>query len=312
MRKLVWIGCLAILCLQFAEARADDTQPKKSPALTGSLQADVVYATLPSGEPWRMQSVEATPRSVPIALGLSAAVPGLGQAYNKNWIRAGIYFALDAASIFGYFKWRGEGNDGIDFYEDYANQNWSPIKYAEWLNGYSGYGGPPIDVSDPTLNAINFDNPGQWTPAERNLVQGLIDTITAAERQSIHIETGAAFSHVLPDFGAQQYYELIGKYFQYAPGWDDYTAEPDEDPEDPSVMAKDAQFYYYSGIHADANTLLRRSSRLSALLLLNHVISAFDAALSARLHNVRLKSGITMEAGVNREPTAWAGVEIRF
>lgn len=300
------------MLMQAGTVWADETDKHPQP-LTGSLQTDVVYGLMPMYVPgrWGAGQVQGAPRNVPMAMALSAAVPGLGQAYNKNWIRAGVYFAIDAAAVFGYFKWRGEGRDGIVVYEAFANENWNPVKYAEWLNGYSGYAGPPIDVSNSALRALSFANPDQWSAAERMMVQDFISTIRAAERQSIHIETGAAFSHVLPDFGDQQYYELIGKYFQYAPGWDDYTADPDEDPEDLSVMARDAQFYFYSGIHADANTLLRRSSRLSALLLLNHVLSAFDAALSARLHNVRLQTQVTMDPTTG-SPTAWAGLQFQF
>jgi hypothetical protein len=30
-------------------------------------------------------------------------------------------------------------------------------------------------------------------------------------------------SHRLPPHGDQQYYEMIGKYHQYSPGWNDFT-----------------------------------------------------------------------------------------
>ncbi len=33
---------------------------------------------------------------------------------------------------------------------------------------------------------------------------------------------GSGFTHKLPPHGDQQYFELIGKYYQYNPGWNDF------------------------------------------------------------------------------------------
>ena len=52
------------------------------------------------------------------------------------------------------------------------------------------------------------------------------------------------------------------------------------------------RFLDYAEDHAHANTLLRRASRVSAVLVLNHVLAAFDAAIAARLHNHRIETNM--------------------
>jgi len=47
-------------------------------------------------------------------------------------------------------------------------------------------------------------------------------------------------------------------------------------------------FYSYARDHADAQDLLRRASRISTLLVFNHLLAGIDAAVSAKLFNDRL------------------------
>ena len=247
-------------------------------------------------------------RSVPKAFAMSAVIPGLGQVYNGSYWKAGIAVAVEATLIFAYVSWKGKGNDGTDEYQAYAHGNWSPNRYAEWLNAYSGYGGAQIPLS--SLTDEQFMHPEDWTAAQQGEATTFFNAIRAAERQSVYLSTGAGFSHVLPYFGEQQYYELIGKYFQFAPGWDDYTYEPDADPQD--VMASDAKFYYYAGIHADANDYLRKASWAGAFVFVNHFAAAVEAAVSAKLHNMSLRPRTAMQVGPTGELLTTAGLVVDF
>ncbi|MCY4234058.1 MAG: hypothetical protein OXE59_10030 [Bacteroidetes bacterium] len=257
-------------------------------------------------------------RSVPLALGMSALVPGSGQIYNRDWIKAAVALAGEATILFLYQSWHSRGIDGRDAYQLQAHTYWSPIRYAYWLNDYMTYLNQlpdgrtlnlsPIELSEFVLS-INLQQPDTWIQSEQIAIRGLFDEIRRVERQVYHGSTGAAFSHVLPFFGEQQYYELIGKYFQYAPGWDDYVAlvregritwvdqsgefipsiEPEAGEGDGRKENVSPRFYQYASDHADANGYLRRASRVTTLLLVNHVIAAVDAAIFARLHNQRIK-----------------------
>jgi hypothetical protein len=302
-----FVFAVAVVALAFGRVAADDGPDGK---LTRP-RTDVLYmASGFNGTDPSMRIAEAGSgeRSIVKAFAFSAVIPGLGQVYNQSWWKAGISVAAEAALITMYVGWKNKGNDGERGYKAYAHGNWSPIKYAEWLNAYGGYSGP--DIALPTMTETDFMHPDTWTAAQHAEVDAFFNNIRAAERQSSFLETGAGFSHVLPYFGEQQYYELIGKYFQFAPGWDDYSYEPNADPE--TVMPEDAQFYYYAGIHADANDYLRKSSWAGAFVIVNHFASAVEAAVSAKMHNMSLHPRTAVESGPFGEPIAKAGAVLRF
>ncbi len=297
-------SALAVLLVLLAvDAEAQPGAPLRpdraeAPALTGDVRLDLLAAPDEAGPLGSGAFGREGYRNPALAFGLSAAVPGAGQAYNGSWIRAAAAAGIEIGLWAGYVTWRGRGLDGRDAYQAFAHQSWSPVRYAEWLNAYPGYGGPGLDVS--MVAGIDFQNPSAWTDEERGRVLDFFEQIRAAERQSVYENadgsgTGATFSHVLEDFGEQQYYELIGKYFQYGPGWSDWCAGRDPDsPEcftidgfaDRDVFAgKTGLFFDYAEDHAEANTLLRRASRATSLVVLNHALAALDALLTARFHN---------------------------
>ena len=278
------------------------------------------------------QASEGVARSVPLAFGMSVVLPGLGQAYNRNWIRSAAAFAVEGGLLVAYFTWRDRGRDSESAYQAYAHRFWAPVRYASWLNDYAGW----LEAGDAemTLGAavisppsgIDFRRPDAWTDADRRLVQEFFNAMRAVEREVWHPETGAAFSHEIPYFGEQQYYELIGKYYQFAPGWVDYPVwkngenftdaiDPERTGANGSKPNVQGRFLDYAEDHAHANTLLRRASRVSAVLILNHVLAAFDAAIAARLHNNRIGTNMGVGYtgyGASRTPEISAAVTWRF
>jgi hypothetical protein len=302
-RTLFFLAAI-VIPMAHASAQSGDGQTLRL------ARTDVLYRS--SGFERESQSIilddAVHERSIPQAFAMSALIPGLGQVYNKSLWKAGIALVAEAALVTAYVAWKGKGNDGVDDYEAYAHEKWNPARYAQWLNAYSGYTGSDIPL--PDLTEEEFMHPEDWTATEKAQVDQLIDDIRDAERQSVYLSTGAGFSHVLPFFGEQQYYELIGKYFQYAPGWEDYEFDPDAQPED--VMPQDAQFYYYAGIHADANDYLRKSSWAGAFVIINHFAAAVEAAVSAKMHNMSLRPRTAMTAGAFGEPVATAGLTLDF
>jgi hypothetical protein len=89
-------------------------------------------------------------------------------------------------------------------------------------------------------------------------------------------------SHTLPDVKNQEYYEMIGKYEQFRAGWDDYGHwdwPPDSLP--PTSPHRET----YLNMRRDANDFFDTANRLVIFSMINHLVSAFDAALAARRHN---------------------------
>ena len=299
--------------------------PDSLPALTGDLQVDLRMA----GEtaPDRFFGREGR-RSPALAFAMSAALPGLGQAYNGSWVRAAVALGLEAGLWAGHFTWKAQGREGEEAFQAFAHQEWSPYRYADWLNAYPG-AGDEIDLTP--VEGIDFQRPEQWSGDEWARVLGFFQDIRATERITRYVNadgtgSGATFSHVLPDFGEQQYYELIGKYFQYGPGWSDWCADypnPEENPECFSIEGQEDRdefatktdlFFAYARDHAEANTLLRRASRAVSFVLANHVLAAVDAALTARLHNrgLELDAGVDLRPGADGAATPMASLRVQF
>ncbi len=78
-------------------------------------------------------------------------------------------------------------------------------------------------------------------------------------------------SHHLPDTKTDQYYEMIGKYEQFTGGWGDNLDKRE----------------VYLGMRRDSNDLLNKAKYAAMFSLGNHILSAFDAALTVKRHNRR-------------------------
>ncbi|NNE47004.1 MAG: hypothetical protein HKN37_10135 [Rhodothermales bacterium] len=319
---LTLLLCLGLAGQLNADALGQDIGVETQPP---QWTSDAVRMTFLHGSASVSESGTATGRrSVPLALGLSAVVPGLGQGYNRQWLKAGLSIAVEAALVLGYVKWKNDGLDGERAFQAQAHAEWSPTRYAEWLNDYVGFleinhGGvfTVQDILIPSPDQLDFTEPAGWTESELITVRRLFNEIRATESQMFHPETGATFSHVLPYFGEQQYYELIGKYFQFAPGWEDYpdwvvedeytdAIDPERSDGEGGKVSVSPKFYSYARDHARSQDLLRRASRVTSLIIVNHVISAIDAAVFSRLHNDRLSARMEMvnvESG-RHEPRA--------
>jgi hypothetical protein len=191
----------------------------------------------------------------PILAGLmSLVIPGLGEVYTKNYLKAAIFAAVEAAVITTAIIYDKKGDDQTDLFEDFADENWSVVKYAEWLNKHKGTN---ISINhDPNLPAWEQVN---W------------QELNNAESQ---------FSHKLPPHGAQQYYELIGKYSQYNHGWADQMMDTPEYLNNLTPM-----FRNYSSMRGQANDFYSVASTAVIGIYINHFLSALDAVWSASLYN---------------------------
>ncbi len=286
-----------------------------------SIRVALLYghATEPGGQD---SSALVGGRSVPLAFGMSAVVPGLGQVYNRQWLKAGISLAAEVALLAGYITWRNDGLAGERAFRARAHAEWSPTQYATWINAYATYlegeHGASFsfqDIVPPT--SIDFSSPGSWTESERVTVRSFFSQIRAAESELFHPETGASFSHRIPEFGDQQYYELIGKYFQFAPGWTDYpqwlvdgsytdAIDPERSTPDGTKLSVSPNFYDYAREHAHSQDLLRRASLMTSLLVVNHLVAAVDAAVFSKLHNDRLDARLSMTYDEDGRPSTTA------
>jgi hypothetical protein len=189
----------------------------------------------------------------------SLLIPGLGQRYAKSHtIKPLLFLAVEAGVWMGYFKYHNDGNKKTDEFEAFADEHWIEGDSAAALAG-------------DTTSYVG------WLWTEHDVLDDE-DTLVADD-----------FTHHLPDWRDQQYYEMIGKYDQFRAGWDDYWLDPAKYEE---RINDTLGFRYispnrerYETMRKDANDLLDRANKFIIVSMLNHLISAFDAALAANRYN---------------------------
>ncbi len=245
------------------------------------------------------------PKSVWLATGLSALVPGAGQYYTEAplW-RTILYGTVEVAgwTLFGVYSAKGE--QATTDFETFADAHWDVTRYISWLSdNYDRWTDAEVDkqAAREALGAIYRSNDPSLDPWER--VD--FDQLNKLERA-----VRGGFSHTLPEHGEQQYYEQIGKYIQYRAGWDDHILEGDTIIFNPSRVTRNNRDYMDSRV--EANDLLGYAGTALWVVALNHVVSAVDALLEARNYNVSIKSELKGETLPNGRRTYAPGLGLRF
>lgn len=195
----------------------------------------------------------------------SAIIPGAGEFYAKSYIKSAIFLAVEAGLWIAYGIFQKKGNDQTEFFQNYANQNWDIYKYAEWLKN-QGF---------PKAGDINLGAP----------YETLLAQINACEEVN--------FSHTLPRFGEQQYYEVIGKYQNFIVGWS--TADPIYINKTNYINYKLAQVDQYMSDRQKANDYFDNGTTMSMVVILNHIVSAADGVWSV----IRYNKGLDVKTNVS-------------
>ena len=251
--------------------------PQTNTNFTGSLSADSRLVLNEYKDNAVNQSSFESPsdkKSVVLAGVLSGIIPGAGEVYvggTTNYIKAGAFALIEAVSIYYAVSYNKRGNAQTNFFQNFADQRWSVVKYAQWINDNTN----GVKV---TINPNTSLSPWQrvdWA------------SLNAAENDI----QATGFTHMLPPHGEQQYYELIGKYPQYARGWEDDT-KPD-DLSNPDFQTP--EFHWYAVMRGDANDLYKVSARGTAILYVNHVLSILDAIWSSVSFNKNIALNLSYD-----------------
>lgn len=221
----------------------------------------------------------------------SAAVPGLGQMANGQWVKAGIFLTIEAAALTYHVILQKRGDMLTRRYHTYADHNWSVVKYARFLVDYHNYYFPNDPISYNSLANSGYQLGTSSADTRDDWKRVNINAIRQLESQTYYNGTsGNAFSHSIPDFGSQQYYELMSKYYQFGPGWKDFNVALGSIQWDPNGMSYD----WHNGARkaADFNDNLRSASRLLTLAIANHFVAAFDAYFTSRIRYDKLHASV--------------------
>ncbi len=261
---------LILILLISAQLLAQENS-KQSIMFTGNLKFDSELSNQQMQPLQKVEPnifVESNKKSPFLAAIFSLIVPGSGEIYSKSYLKAGIFLAVEATLITVGIIYNKKGDNQTSNFENYADQNWSVVRYAKWLVDNRETLGLPSDLTYGDI--ITNDN--QSLPPWK---QVNFQKLNFYETQVVE---GAGFTHKLPVHGDQQYFELIGKYHQYNPGWDDYSQGTD-------YRTLTPHFVLYSGMRGDANDLYNVSTKAVAGIYINHILSALDAAWTTTIYN---------------------------
>lgn len=235
------------------------------------------------------------PSGLELAEGL--LLPGLWQARHGQWLKAGVFFTIEAGVLLLANKWNQDGQDLDKTFRAYADTHWDYGRYITWR----------LEPGEFALEEGWLDR-GFTNLELEGLSEGEILAFYGNTADDVFFPNGGAGSHVLPGsyqdgFGerengawdhyivlrTQQFYEMIGKYAQFQRGWDDFGVDQDAGFEFPLAQGDWRGINYYSpnsrryiAMRTDSNDKLIAADRIMGLLLVNHVASFMDVLVQSR------------------------------
>ncbi len=196
------------------------------------------------------------------ALFFSALIPGAGELFVGSKLKAAAFFLVEVGAWTYYGVYHKKGAEKEDEFEKYADAHWDPLKWKSW---YESEG----------QSLIELTGEDKYTHA-----QAMLELIEAGKK-------------------TQQYYEMIGKYSEFVVGWEGVdpnqsfaTYEEMQQFRDSQVPVADE----YMGMRDESNDLYHMARRGITIAMVNRLLSAIDAAWTAKIHNNRLlKTTLRME-----------------
>ena len=212
----------------------------------------------------------------------SLVIPGAGQFRTERYTKAAIFFAAEIALATYAVVKTHSGDTKTTEFQTYAEAHWDAVRYAKWIETYGKAEYGPSNVTftqtdyDIIQNAKDFSKINAWEQGAHKL----------------------GFSHQLPKFREQQYFELIGKYNQFKFGWDEYPRDANGVPISDAGRYDDLipqQLKNYAVERGKANDYYYAASFAMSALVINHVLSAVDALLFTKSYNNEVTASLNMK-----------------
>ncbi len=254
----------------------------------------------------------------------SLVVPGSGQAWCGAYVRAGLFAAAEVGLLYGWYDVSiRQAREKSKEAKRFADENWSASRYEATRKRYYDSAGTDRDrlvrtmpyrdryceaiyaFDETALRDACNNTPDDSAKNYRGHLAILDDeglsTDQVSELRDARIKDPAAF------------YDRIGRDEEFVPGWKDASTgsittknlldyEQALTDNDPSTVPAAAPWGVsqmraeYLALRQDADDLAATQGWFLGGLVLNHMISAIDAALTAQRHNRRL---------YNEERTSW-------
>lgn len=257
----------------------------------------------------------------------SLVLPGAGQAWAGAYVRAAVFVAAEAGLLYGWHDVSiRQAREKTREAERFADANWSASRYeATRKRYYDTLSNSPdnqrlLGASMPyrdrycqalyaddlnTLRDACIDIPSDTATNYRNHVQTFADEGLGVDE--VHAKRVSGVKELAT------FYERIGRDEEFVPGWRDATSDTVtvlgllnyqkfQDDKDPSTIVSAAPWgvsqmrAQYLGMRRDADDLAATQGWFLGGLVVNHIVSAIDAALAAQRSNRKL---------YDEEKTSW-------
>lgn len=223
-----------------------------------------------------MEVVELQKRSVGKAALYSAILPGSGQYYNGSIWKTILFAGIEVAAWTVYFVYDSKGDQSDVDMRSFADMNWSEHKYWSYIYDEA-----------KTQNIENLPD-YELTPRDEETGIVLLVGYNQDMANSLrYLENTLGHTHRLPETKTQQYYEMIYKYLtQFGNAWSDadfYTTYYG------NTNTMTPQMFSYRDMRNQTNDYYDSATAAINVVLVNHVLSALEAAWSARVYNKDLE-----------------------
>jgi hypothetical protein len=238
-------------------------------------------------------------KSVLQAALFSAVVPGAGQFYAGSVWKGILFAGLEVAAWTTYFVYDGKG-DSQDSEMQVEQRYWS------WLY-YNGTQRADIS-SDPRFPDYALLELDANDPYNGYLLETYNADVVASLR---FLEEALGHSHKLPETKTQQYYEMIYKYAtQFGNAWNDAdfyaTYYGNTNQLTPNM-------FIYRDMRNQMNEFYDTAKVAANVVLINHILSALDAAWTTRSFNREIRMNLRVGSRQhNGERVQMYGVNIAW
>jgi hypothetical protein len=230
-------------------------------------------------------------KSVFLAACFSTVIPGTGELYSGHYWQSALFLGIETVSWIFAYQYDKKGDDKTKSFEAYADKHWSVVRFANWTERNIENLVPSADdvASCRELFTRLYQEGGDEPHKQINWdILNQIERIVGAGGGK-----GQGYSHHLNAYGTQQYYELIGKYRQYIHGWDD----ADQNDEGEFMNRMTDSFLFYSKERGKANDYYNIAATFINIIVVNHIVSAVDAALLTHFDN-KVRANVTYNGSI--------------
>jgi len=270
-----------------AEGKGLEKAPTEQPKQSEAAQRKELLGNVNISRVNSMDEVKGSYKSPKRAMFMSLLLPGSGQMYvggGSRYVRGTFYLAEEVALISGlYYHSVYKYNEQAKKYKDFANKNFSVSEYEKKMN--------------EIYNNLYPKNLELLYGAERKsyckAFYGNNDYYVNSCYNNFGINAGEKPNDNTPLYDDAAYYRIIADE-NYVLGWADAkkndNVEVNLNKENPEYMKLGTSKKYdeYVDMRKKANNLADRQAIFLGVIILNHIVSAVDAALSASAHNSSL------------------------